>query len=81
MPFRRRDGAWDGSRVSERIRREVIAPLEALVERVSHPRSEIPEGLRQSLENVFATVSESFAAFACTWAAYEVPHMPTLPFA
>ena len=62
MPFRRRDGAWDGSRVSERIRREVIAPLEALVERVNHPRSEIPDSSRQSLENVFASVSESFAA-------------------
>lgn len=62
MPFRRRDGAWDGSRVSERIRREVIVPLAALVERVAHPRAEIPESLRQSLENVFASVSESFAA-------------------
>jgi hypothetical protein len=62
MPFRRRGEAWDGSRVSERIRREVILPLEALVGRVVHPRAEIPESLRQSLESVFASVSESFAA-------------------
>jgi signal transduction histidine kinase len=62
MPFRRRGDAWDASQASGRIRRDIIAPLEDLVARVAHPRAEIPEALRQSLENVLAVVSESFAA-------------------
>lgn len=62
MPFRRRGETWDGSEVSERIRRDVIVPLEALVSRVAHPRAEIPEPTRHSLENVLAVVSETFAA-------------------
>jgi hypothetical protein len=62
MPFRRRDENWSGSQVSDRIRREVIQPLESLVARVSHPRFDIPEPSRNSLETVLAVVSETFAA-------------------
>lgn len=63
MPFRRRGGAWDdGPCMSDRIRRDIIAPLESLVARVAHPRAEIPDALRHSLEIVLAVVSETFAA-------------------
>jgi len=62
MPFRRRDETWSGSQVSDRIRREVIQPLESLVARVAHPRFDIPEPSRNSLETVLAVVSETFAA-------------------
>lgn len=62
MPFRRRDENWNGSHVSDRIRREVIQPLESLVAKVAHPRFDIPEPSRHSLETVLAVVSETFAA-------------------
>ncbi|WP_193213563.1 sensor histidine kinase [Luteolibacter marinus] len=61
MPFRRRGDGLDGSEVSARIRRDVIQPLEALVEKVGHPHAGIPEDSRHSLETVLAVVSESFA--------------------
>ncbi len=62
MPFRRRGGPPGGAQVSDRIRREVIQPLESLVARVAHPRFDIPEPSRNSLETVLAVVSETFAA-------------------
>lgn len=62
MPFRRRGETWNGSQMSDRIRRDVIQPLESLVARVAHPRSDIPGSSRNSLETVLAVVSETFAA-------------------
>jgi hypothetical protein len=62
LPFRKQGPGPAGDAVTGRIRREVIQPLEALLARVTEPGSEIPAELKESLEAVFATVSESFAA-------------------
>jgi hypothetical protein len=62
LPFRKQGPGPAGDAVTGRIRREVILPLEALLARVTEPGSEIPAELKESLESVFATVSESFAA-------------------
>ena len=62
LPFRRQDTAPAGDAVGCRIRREVIQPLEILLARVTEPGSQIPGELKESLEAVLATVSESFAA-------------------
>ena len=42
MPFRRRDENWSGSQVSDRIRREVIQPLESLVATIHQGRPGTP---------------------------------------
>jgi hypothetical protein len=62
LPFRSREAGPAGDAVTGRIRREVIQPLEALLARVTEPGSEIPPELKESLEAVLATVSETFAA-------------------
>lgn len=62
MPFRRRGAAQSDLGIGERVRREVIVPLEALVKRISGPPGEIPGATRKSLEDVLTTVIESFAA-------------------
>ncbi len=62
LPFRRKVTGPAGDPVTGRIRREVIQPLEVLLARVTDPGSEIPVELKESLEAVFATVSETFAA-------------------
>jgi hypothetical protein len=62
LPFRRQAAGPTGEAVACRIRREVIQPLDALRARATEPGAEIPGPLKDSLEAVFATVSESFAA-------------------
>jgi hypothetical protein len=62
LQFRRQESGLPGDAVTCRIRREVIRPLEVLLARAAEPGSEIPDPLKDSLETVFATVSESFAA-------------------
>ena len=63
LPFRRRGaGQAAGDAVTGRIRREVLQPLELLLARVADPASGIPAELKESLEAVLSTVSETFAA-------------------